>query len=592
MTPNLFTYFRIFYGYAGKALFALFFLFLLTGITESIGIAMLLPVLEYAQGGARAPNTYAEAVYTVIRSLGVDVTLLSLLAFMLAVFFFKGVLTLVQSGYAAYIRNQLVQKLKLRLCQSYAEMKYSFFTDTHIGHLSNAATVEAETAVGAFSKFIEMLAQVVMISIYIGSTLLINWRVTSLVVCICAVLFFALRYLARIARRISIKISENNSQIQSYLLQSVYNFKYLKATDAFNRLYRFLFEQIHQNTRLRIKNELLVAVPSSFLEAAVVFFLAGLIYYYVVLADQSITSIVVILAFFYKAFGKIFALNIYWQKFNSNIGGVEVVRKLLDDLERHREVSQGRQPVRFHESIEFEDVSFRYGDRRVLKHINLKIPKDCTVGLVGRSGAGKTTVFDLLTGLIVPQSGAIKIDGVDYRRLDIAAWRRMIGYVTQEPVTFNSTIADNITLFEGAGAVQARNDRIQAAAQHAYCRGFVESLADGYQTMIGDKGVKLSGGQRQRIAIARELYKKPQIIIFDEATSSLDTESEAFIQNSIDAMIGSRTILIIAHRLATIRKCDIVYVIDQGRIVESGSYDALYGKRDSLFHRMCKAQQL
>ena len=192
----------------------------------------------------------------------------------------------------------------------------------------------------------------------------------------------------------------------------------------------------------------------------------------------------------------------------------------------------------------------------------------------------------------MPQMGTVEINGLKYNDIDICSLRQMIGYVTQEPVIFNDTIGNNISLWKSTADDKECMLKIRKAADLAECTGFIEECEDGFNTDIGDKGVRLSGGQRQRIAIAREIFKRPDIMIFDEATSSLDSESERYIQKSIDGMMGKCTIIIIAHRLSTIKDCDHIYVLSKGRIVEEGRFNELYSRRDGVFRRMCVVQQI
>jgi subfamily B ATP-binding cassette protein MsbA len=194
--------------------------------------------------------------------------------------------------------------------------------------------------------------------------------------------------------------------------------------------------------------------------------------------------------------------------------------------------------------------------------------------------------------MLTPQSGKISIDGIDYSGLELSSLRKIIGYVTQDPVIFNDTIANNISFWECDSQDDNCKKRIKDAAVLASCDSFINDTEKGNDTVIGDKGVKLSGGQRQRIAIARELFKEPDIMIFDEATSALDTESEKLIQQSINSLKGERTIVIIAHRLSTVRNCDYIYVLKDGMVAEEGSFDELYGDKYSRFYSMCQAQNL
>ena len=222
----------------------------------------------------------------------------------------------------------------------------------------------------------------------------------------------------------------------------------------------------------------------------------------------------------------------------------------------------------------------------------MNIPKNKSIGIVGESGAGKTTLFDILTGLLTPQAGRVCFDGIDYKEVDISSLRIIIGYVTQEPVIFNDTIENNISLWKCDGKGDPCRRKIEEAARLANCTKFINETERRYETVLGDRGVKLSGGQRQRIAIAREIFKEPEIMIFDEATSSLDTESEMLIQKSINSLKGTCTVVIIAHRLSTIKNCDYIYVLNEGRVAEEGSFTQLCDNRNSSLFRMIQAQEL
>jgi len=229
----------------------------------------------------------------------------------------------------------------------------------------------------------------------------------------------------------------------------------------------------------------------------------------------------------------------------------------------------------------------------VLKNISLTIPARTSVALVGESGAGKSTLVDLLTLALRPSRGELLIDGVPGEEIQLQSWRRQIGYVSQETVVFDDSIANNICMWKGdPNRDQALMQRVREAARQAHIAHFIEELPQGYDTLVGDRGVRLSGGQRQRLFIARELFRKPNLLILDEATSALDTESERYIQQSIDALKGQITVVMIAHRLSTIRNVDHVFVFDKGRLIEEGPYDRLRDAEDSRFGRLVAMQSL
>jgi subfamily B ATP-binding cassette protein MsbA len=284
-----------------------------------------------------------------------------------------------------------------------------------------------------------------------------------------------------------------------------------------------------------------------------------------------------------------------WQKTMEKIGALEMVVNEFEVLKHNREKSGDKKIDKLSQGIELQDVDFRYdnNDENILKSVNIEIPINKMIAFVGESGAGKSTLIDTLTLLLKPQSGNIYIDGIESSEIEVGSWRSQIGYVSQETVVFDDTVANNICLWKG----DYENDpdvreRVQEAARRAYADEFIQDMSEGYQTVVGDRGVRLSGGQRQRLFIARELFKNPNLLILDEATSSLDTESERYIQKSIDALKGSMTVVIIAHRLSTIKNSDLIYVLEKGRIIESGTYNELSLNSDSRFAQMVAIQSL
>ncbi len=239
----------------------------------------------------------------------------------------------------------------------------------------------------------------------------------------------------------------------------------------------------------------------------------------------------------------------------------------------------------FVNSIEFENVSFAYKDAPVLENINLSIPRGKMVALVGQSGAGKSTITDLVLRFYDPKFGRITVDGQDVRNLDLEAYRRMIGVVSQDNILFNASIAQNIAYPDETPDVQ----RVQQAAQVANASEFVEALSEGYDAMVGDRGVLLSGGQKQRITIARAVYHQPRILVLDEATSALDTEAERQVQQAIDNIIKDTTAIVIAHRLSTVIHADNIVVMENGRILDQGRHAELYA-RSAEYKHFCDLQ--
>jgi subfamily B ATP-binding cassette protein MsbA len=269
--------------------------------------------------------------------------------------------------------------------------------------------------------------------------------------------------------------------------------------------------------------------------------------------------------------------------------GLAAAKRIFEVLDTEPKIKDIPQAIRINslkDNVTFQNISFSYdGDKQVLSNINLEVKAGEIVALVGPSGAGKSTLMDLLPRFYDPLSGKIEIDGINLRKIDLKSLRNLMGIVTQETILFNDTVWNNIAY----GHDHASKEEVESAARAANAHEFIMNMPQKYQTIIGDRGVKISGGERQRLAIARALFKNPPILIFDEATSSLDTESEALVQEAIDRLMKGRTVFVIAHRLSTIQNADKIVVLDDGKIVQLGDHKSLI-QREGLYKRLYEMQ--
>jgi ABC-type multidrug transport system fused ATPase/permease subunit len=302
----------------------------------------------------------------------------------------------------------------------------------------------------------------------------------------------------------------------------------------------------------------------------------------------SLGLIILSLLFFYRALTYLMALQNYWNGFLNNHGSLVNMQEFMAELQSGKEQQGARRVEKFDNSMVFEGVGFNYGKRTVLTDISFTLQKNKTLALVGESGSGKTSLMNLMAGLALPDEGEIYIDGQSVRQLDRRSFQRRIGYITQEPVIFSDTIFNNVTFWDKPTAENKL--RFYEALRKAAVYDFVMALEQQEESPLGSNGIMVSGGQKQRISIARELYKDVDILLMDEATSALDSETEKAIQENIEALKGQYTIVIIAHRLSTVKNADQIMLLKQGRIDRMGRFEEML--KDSVsFKKMVELQE-
>ncbi len=593
LISTLIEYGIIFYRFVGIHLFILSALTLLTTLVESVGITLFLPLFTagFDAQTTGESNRAAEIVHSVFGLFGITPTVGATIVFVLVLFLAKAAFRIGTDFYRIRLIADLSRQLRRRLLELFSQVSYAYYVRSNTGYLTNVLTIETERTINAFSVFSRVLVYVVTIATLLGFAFFLYWQFTLIAVVFSIIAFAAIRVLVKQTRRYSHQIVTERGEFQSRLIQSIQAFKYVRATGRMKVLLAKMDNSINRLAQLTAQLMLRGAIIETLKEPLMVIFILLLMSYQFFVVGGSIGAIAVFLIFFLRIIQSVLQFQGIWNSFVSNVGSISMVLKMDAELRKHQEPKGQKAVGALSDVIELHNVTFAYRDEPVLRNVSLVIPKNTTVALVGRSGAGKSTLVDLIAGLFLPQSGEVRIDGIPMQQLDRVSWQEKIGYVTQDPVIFNDTIANNIALWSCDPRNSRCFDRLQKAAAAAYCLEFIQSLPEGFSTVVGDRGIKLSGGQKQRIAIARELFKQPALLILDEATSALDTESERAIQQSIDALKGKLTVIIIAHRLSTVQNADIIYVLDKGKIVESGSFAELI-RKNGLFRKMVELQTL
>jgi subfamily B ATP-binding cassette protein MsbA len=588
-------YLGIYRRYIGRRMYLVFGLTVATALAQGFGITLLLPLLRASQSGGPAEDmgTAEQMLYDLLGWMGIADSMPGILAFIAAVFIAKGGLSFAKGGYTSYLQSRLLRELKTKLFDAYSGMDYRYYIQQNTGHFINVINGQVNRFFLSFKNFIGFLTQVVTTVSYFAFAFAITWRFALMTVGVGAVLLTLFRWLNWYVRNLSRMRSREMSQLNKLLVQTLQAFKYVVSTNQTRHLRSGVVGSVNRLTGYILRQGVAGAFTNALKEPLSVLVITGLIAIQVMVFGDPVAPIFVALLLFHRGMQAVISMQSGWQSTLDRIGAVEMVDDEFQAVRRHQESSGDRVLDPLHEGITFENVSFSYDDEAAIRDVSLDIPANTTVALVGESGAGKSTLVDMLTLLLKPQSGTIRIDGVDGRDVDFASWRSQIGYVSQETVVFDDTIANNISLWQGDMEDDPDlRERVIDAAERAHAHHFIQDLPNGYQTVVGDRGVRLSGGQRQRLFVARELFKRPNLLILDEATSALDTESERYIQQSIDALKGEMTVVIIAHRLSTIKNVDHVYVLDDGRVIEDGSYHELRGHDQSRFREMVEMQSL
>ncbi len=589
-------YIRIFQNYLGYKLYLSFFLIAIAGLAESTSIVLIPQVLgTLKEGKLIINNNIINLIINQLSNFGLYDQRISLLIIIGLFFIIKGIFTFLAYSYAAYLRGKLIIKFKKNLLAGYSNMSYEYYLKNDIGNLVNIINEQSNRSVDAFKNLYDVGLKGINSSIYILFAFSLSFSMGFLILLCTLIIFNLFKKVNTTTKNMSINTSRENGSIAKQIIQLLDSFKYLKSTNQIGIYNEKINQSIKSLASYHTKTGVLGGIVSASREPLSISLIILIFSIEVYFLKNNFEILLISAILYYRSLSSIVGVQGSWLNTQQLIGSNEILFKKINELKINSEKNGVKNIVRFHKNLVFSKVFFKYlpNQKYVLKNFNFCLEANTYIALIGKSGSGKSTLADLITLILKPQKGKIFIDDVETSQINFDSWRDQIGYVSQETIVFDDTIAKNISQYNfNSLKGNALERRIKYAAKLANIDEFIESLPNGYQTIVGERGVRLSGGQKQRIFIARELFRKPKILILDEATSALDSQSEVNIQKSIDMLKGKITIIVIAHRLSTIKNVDRVLILDKGEIIEEGSFKNLSKNDNSHLSSLIRGQNI
>jgi ATP-binding cassette, subfamily C, bacterial len=543
----------------------LVFLLVLSGVAEGIGVMTMLPLLDLAANtDATQHSAITQFVSRLLATFGIPSTVEVLLLLIVMGMVLKAIFALLAMKQVGYTVARVGTDLRLSLIRSLMGARWSYFVSQPSGHVSNAISAEAARAAGAYRAACSLLAAAVQAAMYAAIAFIASWPIAVFGLAGGAVIITVLAHFVNVSRSAGLQQTELTNSLLARLTDAMQGIKPIKAMGREEHVQPLLEGETEGLNEVQQKQVLASEAIRSAQEPLLVVMLAAALYFALVVGQQALPAVLVMGFLFYRLAGRISLAQMEYQSLAFGEAALAGFLRQIDLAEQNREIlsrGSGIQPS-LQNGIEIESVSFGYADVPVLDNLDLSIPAGSFVALVGPSGAGKTTIADLVIGLHTPVAGVVKVDGIPLSELDQAAWRASIGYVPQELLLFHDTVHKNVALGDQA----ITKDDVERALRTAGIWDAIARDPKGLDATLGERGSKLSGGQRQRVAIARALVRRPRLLILDEVTTALDPATEAAICSTLAELRGSVTILAISHQQAIVDIADIVYRLEGGRV--------------------------
>jgi len=561
--------------YTGRLIATFFVMVAVSGLT-ALSFYIIKPVIDKILAN---PDKVEALKYIKILPLAI-----------VAVYAVKGIFMFLQHYSINWISNRVIMDIRNELYSHVTGLSMKYFNNEKIGNVISKITSDVANMHGALANVLgNVISAFLTIGGLVGMMMFLEWKLTLIIILIFPFAVFPITKFGRRMKDAARGMQEKMGDITSVLNESFNGIRVVKAFGMENYERERFRIDLRKFFDYDMRSVRAVALASPIMETigaagiAAIIFVAGQQVIKGALTAGTFFTFIAAITGLYPQVKKINDMNNTIQR---AIASAERVFNVMDTEPDIKDRPNAVEMAEFNRAIEFKDVTFSYKPGEpVLEKVDFKIEKSRIFAVIGPSGAGKSTIADLIVRFYDPDSGVVSIDGVDVRDIKIESMRKLMGIVTQETILFNDSVRNNIAYGRKGTDMAA----VEMAARAANAAEFIEKMPEKYETMIGDRGVRLSGGQRQRMAIARAIMKNPPILILDEATSSLDTESEVLVQEAINNLMKNRTTFVIAHRLSTIRNADEIIVVDGGKIIERGGHDELM-KKAGLYTKLYNLQ--
>lgn len=554
---------RIFFRAPGTNPWLVLCCLVLAGLAEAVGLTTMLPTITELVGGAREGSSEVNRfVGQTLAAFGVEPSLPNLLILIVAALCAKAVLSFAALSYVGYSVAQVSTGMRAQLIGQLLAARWSYFTDQRVGRVANVISNDATRAGQAYLVAARFVAYALQGLVYAAVAVVVSWQLALAGLVIGIAISAIMAVLLRISKRAGYRQTDRTSDLVTYVSDALNNIKPLKTMER-QAAFTALFRRKIKGLRKALRNQVIAKQGKVYGEEVIIYVCLGVaVYVAAVVWQVPLPELIIMGILLYNMISIVGRIQTYLQASYELESAYWRTQELIDQTADERELNPGTRTPQLNEGCVFEAVSFAHEERPVVRDVNLEIPAGEITVLQGPSGAGKTTIIDLLVGLYRPDSGRILVDGVPLSELDLTQWRRMIGYVPQELSLFHDSVLENVTL----GDEHLTEADARAALREAGALEFVDSLPEGIHTTVGEHGARLSGGQRQRIALARALVVRPRLLILDEVTSALDPDTEREICRNIAGLSNRYTIVAITHRPIWAQVAHRLYRVEAGTV--------------------------